>query len=222
MKKIILFFAFLFVLVSCQQDELLPEPVGECVLEFASVRTSRAASSGIDPDLAVKLLKDGAEVAYYAPGTVPQKLTLEPGIYTVQAYTLNADTWQTANGGLGEPYYHGETTVQLEDDFVSRVNMSVPMINYAVGLQLPEMFSEVFSEYTLTLIVGNRALNLYEGERAYFDVGSGSFIYTFTVVNTDGNMNSATPVVYSDVQAGKLYQLSYSYDYGLQPEAQAF
>ncbi len=218
MKKIIHLFASLIVLMSCQQTELPSAPAEERVLEFESVRANKAPamSAAIDPDLAVELLDgEGTRLQYYAPGTVPSKLVLYPGTFVVKAYTLNADTWQTANGGKGEPYYYAETTVVLEEDHIARVNMDVPMMNYGVGLQMPEQFASVFPIYTFTLTEGGRNLNLQDGEKAYFDASAGGFSYALSVTNADGASFSTTPAVCSDVQAGKLYQVCYEYEYNI-------
>ncbi len=219
MNKTIYLLACLIILVSCQQSELPTATVEECVLEFASVRTSRSAAAAvsIDPELAVALLDgEGTQLQYFAPGTVPSKLVLYPGTFIVKAYTLNADTWQTANGGKGEPYYYAETTVVLEEDHIARVNMAVPMQNSGVGLQMPVQFASVFPSYTFSLTLDGRDLTLQDGEKVFFEpTASSSFSYTLSATNADGASFSTTPAVYSDVQAGKLYMVCYDYEYNL-------
>lgn len=214
-NKIYLAFAIV-MMMSCQQGELPQTPTEECVLEFENVRTSRTSATvvSIDPELAVTVLdSDGKIREYYAPGTVPAKIILEPGTFTVQAYTPNAETWSSANDGRGEPYYYAETIVKMQTDATTRLKMSVPMVNYAVGLQLPEQFTELFSDYTFTISAGNRELDLRNGEKAYFNGANGAFSYSLTATNTDGQTFSTMPAVYTDVQNGKSYQISYSYDY---------
>ncbi len=216
MRKTIYLIISLVVLMSCQQTELPSVSVEGCELEFASVHINKApAIAAIDPELAVTLLGPDGYEQYFAPGTVPSKLLLAPGIYTVRAYTLNADTWHSANAGMGEPYYYAETTVEVKDDFVARVNMNVPMINYGVGLKMPEQFSEVFPTYTFNLIVRDRNLTMHDGEKAYFDASEGGFSYSLTATNVDGVSFSTTPIVYSDVQGGKLYQVCYECEYNI-------
>ena len=214
MKRILYILLGIFTLSACQQHEL-PEHE-ECVLELTIVCADVpvVATRAIDADLAVTILDDkGQEYLRYSAGEVPNKIVLEPGLFAVRAYTDNQTTWHTANNGKGEGCYYASQLVQMEADRATRLTMAVPMTNYAVGLELPELFDELFTSYQFTLKNGAREVVLHDGEEAYFSVADGGFTYALSAVNADGVSNAHDPIEIASVQSGKKYLISY--DYGL-------
>jgi len=176
-------------------------------------RPQMEVSRAVDQDLAVSVYKqDGSLFVQYPAGGVPKKIVLEPGTFKVVAFTDNQSNWQTANGGKGVACFYDETTVEMEEDMVKRLQMRVPMTNYAVGLQLPELWDMLFRSYTFRLKSGGRTVVISQGERAYFDLADGGFSYALSATNTDGRTSSHSAINYTDVMAGKLYTLSYHYD----------
>ena len=85
------------------------------------------------------------------------------------------------------------------------------MVNYAVTLTLPELFHDLFSAYTFTVSSGNRTVSLREGEKAYFSPYEAGFTYQLSATNIDGDQHSASAILYTNVQRGKLYNLRYSF-----------
>lgn len=215
MKRLLYIILGIVLLTACQQDELPTKGQGSAVLELDLLRAGRPTMTtrAVDADLAVAIYKQGGiPYVQYAAGEVPKKIVLEPGIFKVIAYTENQDTWQTANGGKGAACYYAETSVEMENDMVVRLALEVPMTNYAVGLELPEHFTELFRSYTFTLRSGSRTTAIQQGEKAYFDVADGGFSYALRATNTDGKTNSHSAIDFPDVEAGKLFTLRYSYD----------
>ena len=214
MKRILYILLSVFALSACQQHEL-PEHE-ECVLELDIVcaHVPVIATRAIDADLAVSILDDkGQEYSHYAAGEVPDKIVLKPGLFAVRVYTDNQTTWHTANNGKGEGCYYASQLVQMEADRATRLTMAVPMTNYAVGLELPELFDELFSSYQFTLKNGGREVVIRDGEEAYFSVADGGFTYALSAVNADGVSNAHAPIEITSVQSGKKYLICY--DYGL-------
>lgn len=211
-----------FALVSCQQDIPVPSQ-SNAVLELDLLRAGRPVVStrAVADGLAVEILKDGTEYMSYAAGQVPKKIVLEPGTFTVRAYSPNQNgAWKTENYGKGAGCYYAETTVQMEYDAVTRLKLDVPMTNYAVGLQLPEMFDILFNptgkpfpeSYTFTLKSGDREeVTIKEGERAYFDVDDGGFSYALKATNNDNNTHQHSAINFTEVSAGKLFTIKYDY-----------
>ena len=214
MKRILYILLGIFTLSACQQHDLSGNE--ECVLELTLVRADVPviATRAIDADLAVTILDGkGQEYLSYSAGEVPDKIVLEPGLFAVRAYTDNQTTWHTANNGKGEGCYYASQLVQMEADRTTRLTMSVPMTNYAVGLELPELFDELFTSYQFTLKNGDREVVIRDGEEAYFSVADGGFTYALSATNADGVSNAHDPVEIASVQSGKKYLVSY--DYGL-------
>ncbi len=214
MKRILYIVLALIAFASCQQHIQLGEQ--GCVLELDVVRkeTPVVVSRAIDADLAITILDaNGQEYLHYPAGTVPNRIVLEPGTFTIVAYTENQDTWHTANEGKGEACYFAIQQIVMEYDHFIRLSMAVPMTNYAVGLQLPERFDELFNAHQLTLKSGSREVIVQEGENVYFSVSDGGFTHALSVINTDGITHSYSPKSFDDVQSGKCYLLSYSYGF---------
>lgn len=216
MRKILYFIVGVIFISSCQHSENLTPMDQGCVLELDvnCVNKKRlAAAYSVDSDLAITILdSNGRTYKYYAAGSVPSKIVLEPGTFVVRAHTENQSTWQTANNGKGEPCYLLEDTVHMEYDSFRRLVMAVPMTNYAVSLELPELFDVLFRDYTFMLVSGNREVSINQGEKAYFDVADGGFSYSLRATNTDGATHSHSPIQYTDVTSGKMFLLRYSYD----------
>ena len=214
MKRALYTILSILALVACQQSEHLQQG-GECILELEVARAGKpsVASRAVDADLAVTILDaKGEEYLYYPAGAIPKKIVLEPGLFTVCAHTENQTTWHTANGGKGEPCYFASQQVEMEYDSRTRISMSVPMTNYAVGVVLPELFNNLFVKYQFTLKSGSREVVVREGEKVYFDPSNGGFFYALGVTNTDGVSHAHSPIWFFDVQGGKHYLLRYHYD----------
>lgn len=199
-------------LTSCTHEA--DEAPATAVLELELTRAGRpvATTRAVDADLTVAIYKaDGSLVEKYAPGSVPQKILLEPGDFRICAYTDNQSSWPTANSGKGEGCYYAETTFTMENDMVFRLKLDVPMTNYAVGLALPENFNTLFKSYTFTLKSGTRTVAIAQGEKAYFDVADEGFTYALHATNTDNVTHSHSAIPYPDIEAGKLFTIRYSY-----------
>jgi hypothetical protein len=205
--------AYLLALASCQSKLPIPEQ-GNCYLELnlSRIGVAKRQTRAIDNDLALKILDNKGDVyIQYRAGNVPNKLVLSPGIFTVIAYTENQENWSKANEGRGEACYYGSCQVEMFFDQTTYANLQVPMTNYAVSLALPEYFHDFFPWYTFSLKSGFRQTTVKEGEKAYFDAEEGGFTYQLTATNTDNNNHSTTPITYRNVEAGKLYNMTYYY-----------
>lgn len=209
-------------LTACRQD--IPEAQkGEALLELDLLRAGRPviATRAVADGLAVSVFKeDGTLFKSFPAGEVPDIIVLEPGTFTVRAYSPNQDgAWKAANGGKGEGCYFAEATVEMEYDAVTRLKLDVPLTNYAVSLQLPDMFDILFNpasnpfpgSYTFTLASGGRTVTIKEGERAYFDVADHGFSYALQAINNDETTHQHSAINYTDVAAGNLYTVRYAY-----------
>lgn len=211
-QHLIYIYIVLLAIASCTN---VPEPAskGNGTLSFASLtRTGANTVEDIDQDLAITVLDSNGDVfVQYPAGKIPRKIVLEEGRFTIQAYTENQETWTEENNGLGAPCYFGSCEVDVEYDYITTISMEVPIVNYAVTLTLPDLFDDLFKSYTYTLNSGTRSVSIKKGEKAYFSVGDGGFTYKLTATNTDNVTHSTTPITYRNVEAGKLYNMTYYY-----------
>lgn len=220
MKRILYILLGVFTFTACQQNE---SPNHEdCVLELTIARDGVPviATRAIDSDLAITILDDkGQEYLSYSAGEVPDKIVLNPGLFAIRAYTDNQATWHTANNGKGEGCYYASQLVQMEADHTTRLTLSVPMTNYAVGVEFPDLFDDLFTSYQLTIKSGSREVIIRNGEKAYFSVADGGFTYTLSVTNIDGSSYERPPTQVTNVENGKCYLLKYNYGFDTEPNA---
>ena len=203
----------LLCLTACQSEDELPAHMAELCLTLEQAGRPAVSTRAVSPNLAVTIKNsEGTEVKHYeAGGTVDDKIVLDEGTYTIVAYSDNQTNWQEANGGKGVSCYYAETSVTLKADEINYVTMQVPLTNYAVTLTLPDTFDTLFTSYTFTLTSGSRTCEIKQGEKAYFSVADGGFTYAFKATNNDGVEHSASAIPMPDVEAGKLYNMKYSY-----------
>ena len=82
MKQTILYLLLgIFLLVSCQQEETLPDntATGYLVLESIDVQVNQqtVSSRAVDADLYVDILQEDAIFRQYGPGMVPDRIVPE-------------------------------------------------------------------------------------------------------------------------------------------------
>ena len=200
---------------SCSQEEMVPaaESTGTLVLQVSTSSLPQVSTRAVDADLTVELRNaDGSLYKKYLPGQTPDKILLVAGKgYTVRAYTDNQSDWQTANSGKGAACFFGETTVQVAEDETVYCTYQVPMTNYAVTLTLPDLFDQLFKRYSFLLTSSGRTdVVIREGEKAYFEAGTG-FTYKLTATNNDNKTSSHSAISFPDTEAGKLYNIKYIY-----------
>lgn len=199
----------LLAMASCTNIE---EPATQAGGESALCLTTRAGGMDDNEGLSVKILDNEGDVyREYKAGEIPKKITLEPGNFTIIAYTDNQETWEEANNGKGEPCYYAEYKVQMNYDEIRRATITVPMVNYGVTLRLPELFEALFYSYTFTLTHGEKQITISNDEKAYFDCAKGGFTYSLQATNIDGVTHSHSPYEFSVVESGKLYIVKYGF-----------
>lgn len=221
MKQTILYFiAGLFLLTGCAKEELsLAEgnQVGYLTVENLVPQQAEQISVGsraVDADLYVEIT-DSTKTTTYNPGTLPGKVELHVGKYSMKAYNA-AYKDNTPNAAK----YYAETTVEIKEGKVEYLSLEVPMVNYGVMLSLPDNFSDWFTDYTFS--IGKKTATetsvLKEGEVIYFDYQKGDVLsYSLKVTSkeeTDGTfMQSGS---YGDaegkaIEPGKIYQITYNW-----------
>lgn len=219
MKQTLYTLLSLFLLISCQQEDILPEQ-GKGYLQLtdlslASPTIESIHTRAVDTDLYIEILLGTEPIRSYKPGQFPQeKIELEAGEYTLKAYN-EAYQNKTANA----PQYYVETTFTIQAEKVTYPTISVPMVNVGISLAtLSDELQELFSDVELSFYTTNEqaTTTLQPGGIAYMDYAEDmTFTYTLTATNADNETFTTEKKIYGDmegekVKLGHCYVISYS------------
>lgn len=194
-KNIIYILLGIFLLASCQQENEIPSGTGYLSVEGIELHSQvvkEVVSRAVDESLTVDLYKGGQLVRTLTPEEMQNKIELEPAIdYMLKVYSTNYGnefTW--SNETKGEPVYYKEETFVVEDGKTTSLKMQVPMITFAVCLDLSEIAGDWLKDYNFTVTSGTRNVSLRDKEIAYFPYSEGaSFSYQLKIMNTDSEEN---------------------------------
>ena len=214
MKQTLYTLLSIFLLISCQQEDILSEQ-GKGYLQLTdlslvSPTIESVHTRAVDTDLYIEILSGTEPIQSYEPGQFPQaKIELEAGEYTLKAYN-EAYNNKTANS----PQYFAEQTFTIEAEKVTYPKMSVPMVNVGISLAaLSDEVQELFSNVSLSFNITEDKTTLQPGETVYVDYVEGmTFTYTLTATNADNETFTTVEKVYSNVESGCCYVISYSLD----------
>lgn len=215
MKQTILYLLLgIFLLVSCQQEETLPDntATGYLVLESIDVQVNQqtVSSRAVDADLYVDILQEDAIFRQYGPGMVPDRIELPEGTYRLHVYNAAATLPDPYDGnGVAIFEYTGEPFTIEANGRTLTEEIKVPMINFGVTLQLPEEFNTYFKNYTFT-VTSDRSVRLKEGETVYFPYSENmTFSYSLTAINGDDEVTVPQGGTCTKVTSGTIYTVSY-------------
>lgn len=222
MKRFICIFLILPFLFACSDEEktIMSQAEGTLVLNELSRQqiTSSVVKTRnvVDADLALEILASDGNVyrgyEYAAGDVLPESFSLIPADYTLHAYTENAGTWTTDNDGRGSAVYEVRQVFNVQQDWVTYLNVEVPMTNYGVTYTVPEGFSNWFPTCEFSVSGDGRTCPLTSGQAAFFDPANiQGFSFTLHLVNTDGEVYDLEPQTYENPKAGLLYNVTYSF-----------
>lgn len=207
-------------LFACQQEDLPSVgETGSLSLENMTVEvanTESISTRAVDDDLYVEIWDEaGSQVGEtYEPGNIPAKIELDPGNYTLKAYNA-AFNEQSIDKGAAI-YYIDNKFFTIEAGKVNYLSVKVPMINIGVQLVLPEGFSGDsgwFENYTFTVRVGEKTVELKNEEIAYFSYSSDvTLSYQLIATNNDGEPFDSEVITYGEaLSPGTIYVITYDY-----------
>lgn len=220
-KNIVYILLGIFLLASCQQENEIPSGKGYLSVEGIELQSqvvTEVVSRAVDESLTVDLYKGEQFVRTLTPEEMQNKIELEPATdYMLKAYSANygeESAWD--NETKGEPVYYKEVPFEVKEGETTSLKIQVPMIDFAVCLDLSNVTGEWLSEYNFTVTSGGRSVSLKDGETVYFPYAEGVFFtYQLDVTNTDsesntqsgswGNKDSQT------VNINTLYTISYNW-----------
>lgn len=206
-----------FLLISCQQEDILSEQ-GKGYLQLTdlslvSPTIESVHTRAVDEDLYVEII--GTDVNNtYEPGTFPSKIELKAGEYTLKAYN-EAYKNKTSNA----PQYYVETTFTIQAEKVTYPIISVPMVNIGISLAtLSEELQGLFNDVELSFYTTNEqtVTVLQPGETVYMDYAEDmTFTYTLTATNADNETFTTEKKTYGNVEGEKVkpghcYVITYS------------
>lgn len=221
MKQTLYTLLSLFLLISCQQEDILSEQ-GKGYLQLtdlslASPTIESVHTRAVDTDLYIEILSGTEPIQSYEPGQFPQeKIELEAGEYTLKAYN-DAYKNKTANA----PQYYVETTFTIQAEKVTYPTISVPMVNVGISLAtLSDELQGLFNDVKLSFYTTDEQIVtvLQPGETVYMNYAEDitfTFTYTLTATNADNETFTTEKKTYGNVEGEKVepghcYIITYS------------
>lgn len=192
MKKNILYILLgIFLLASCQQESDIPSGEGYLSvegIELQSQMVTEVVSRAVDETLIVELWKGDTKIRVLSAQEMQDKIKLEVADdYYLKVYSENygsESTW--SNETKGEPVYYKEETFVVEDGKTTSLKIQVPMITFAVSLDLSEIMGDWLNDYSFVVTSDTRSVSLRDKEIAYFPYSEGTFFsYQLKIRNTD-------------------------------------
>lgn len=196
-KKILYILSGILLLAGCRQENLTA-PSGEGYLSVGNIELqaqtiTEIASRAVDATLLVELWKGGVKVRELSVDEMQNKIELDAADdYTLKVYSSNyGEETSWGNADKGEPVYYKEVPFRVKEGETTSLKIQVPMIDFAVCLDLSNVTGEWLSEYNFTVTSGGRSVSLKDGETAYFPYAEGVFFtYQLDVTNTDSESNT--------------------------------
>ena len=218
MKQILYTLLSLFLLISCQQEDILSEQEKKGYLQLTNLSLvsptiESVQTRAVDEDLYVEIT--GTDVNdTYEPGTLPNKIELEAGEYTLKAYN-EAYQNKTANA----PQYYVEETFAIEAEKVTYPTIAVPMVNVGISLAtLSDELQGLFNDVKLSFYTTDEQTEtvLQPEETVYMDYAEDmTLTYTLTATNADNETFTTEKKTYGNVEGEKIepghcYVITYS------------
>ena len=207
MKQILYTLLSLFLLISCQQEDILSEQEKKGYLQLTNLSLvsptiESVQTRAVDEDLYVEIT--GTDVNdTYEPGTLPNKIELEAGEYTLKAYN-EAYQNKTANA----PQYYVEETFAIEAEKVTYPTIAVPMVNVGISLAtLSDELQGLFNDVKLSFYTTDKQTEtvLQPEETVYMDYAEDmTLTYTLTATNADNETFTTEKKTYGNVEGEKI------------------
>lgn len=220
MKQTLYTLFSIFLLISCQQEDILSEQEKKGYLQLTdlsliSPTIESVQTRAVDTDLYIEILSETEPIKSYEPGQFPQeKIELEAGEYTLKAYN---DAYK--NKTTNAPQYYIETTFIIEAEKVTYPTISVPMVNIGISLAtLSDELQGLFNDVKLSFYTTDKQTEtvLQPGETVYMDYAEDmTLTYTLTATNADNETFTTEKKTYGNVEGEKIepghcYVITYS------------
>lgn len=207
-------------MASCQQENEIPSGTGYLSVEGIELQSQVVAevtSRAVDESLTVDLYEGGQLVRTLTPEEMQNKIELEPATdYMLKVYSANYGSESAWNNGTkGEPVYYKKVPFEVTEGATTALKVKVPMITFAVCLNLTDVMGDWLKNYTFSVTSGNRTVTLQGEETAYFPYSEGaSFRYQLSVTNWDDETNEQSGswgIDNGEVEMNTLYTVTYNW-----------
>lgn len=220
-KNIVYILLGIFLLASCQQENEIPLGKGYLSvegIELQSQMVTEVVSRAVDETLIVELWKGDTKDRKLSAQEMQDKIKLDVADdYCLKVRSANygsESAWK--NETKGEPVYYKEVPFEVTEGATTALKVKVPMITFAVCLNLTDVMGDWLKNYTFSVTSGgNRTVTLQGGETAYFPYSEGaSFRYQLSVTNSDDETNvqsGSWGIDNGEVEMNTLYTVTYNW-----------
>lgn len=210
------------MLVGCQQKEVISGVgyISVSGIEIQSKTITEVASRATDDiTWTVELWKGSEMLRTLSTEEMQNKIELDAADdYMLKVYSPNYGVekgW--TNDEKGEPVYYTEVPFVVNQGETTGLKVQVPMITFAVSLDLSEVIGDWLQEYDFTVTAGDRTVALDNGDIAYFPYSEGvSFSYQLTLTNSDSETNTLNGDWGKDegeiINTNTIYTVVYNWD----------
>lgn len=222
MKKNILYILLgIFLLASCQQENEIPSGTGYLSVEGIELQSqvvTEVVSRAVDETLIVELWKGDTKDRELSAQEMQDKIKLDVADdYCLKVHSANYGSESAWNNETkGEPVYYKKVPFEVTEGATTALKVKVPMITFAVCLNLTDVMGDWLKNYTFSVTSGgNRTVTLQGGETAYFPYSEGaSFSYQLSVTNWDDETNERSGswgIDKGKVEMNTLYTVTYNW-----------
>lgn len=223
-KNILYTILSVFLLISCRQENDIVLS-GEGFLSVSGIEiqaqtnTEVASRSTDDIIWTVELWKGNEMLRTLSAEDIQDKIELDVADdYMLKVYSPNYGVEKNwTNEEKGEPVYYKEVPFVVNQGETTGLKVQVPMITFAVSLNLSEVIGDWLQEYDFTVTAGDRTVALDNGDIAYFPYSEGvSFSYQLTLTNSDSETNTLNGDWGKDegevINTNTIYTVVYNWD----------
>lgn len=211
-QNILHILSILFLLASCQQEEIPGESdnVGYLSLtgfELSNGIEAEPLTKAVDNSLTVHItgVSDAQYDTTFATGTAPERIELAAGEYTVKAYTEGYETATDAPSYCSE-----DMKVTITAGEIAAIRMTVPMYNVGITATFPDNIGEWFTTYSIALSYNGKEATLDKTiSTAYFLPAATDTALTYTLEATNSDREQQSKEVTTDIPKGGMYNITF-------------
>lgn len=177
----------------------------------ASSESRADAQSVSASDLSLKLTSESGTFSrtWEKASDFSEPVTVPVGKYTIEAYYGALD-----DEGFEKPYYHGSSTLTVEENRTTPVSVSASLANSMVRVEMSDMFRDYFASYSLTLRseLGNE-IAYPDGETRSVYLAPGQVTASITITKKNGTTATLEPKSFT-AEARHSYVLKFDVNSG--------